>query len=178
MARHPDRTSKPRSDERAADPWLADTWVNPLPVPEVHEGGESTWDLWHEAKRQLDVAFAPTQPSTRPPLGPDELRNISARPLGRPLTADAVMVLARRNNRVCPQPPIWTQLYRLMHGDRFQDLPPPPVERWVWTKLSDLQKRLRFREHVEWAERHHMLPEFVTFIEGLSEADWVHMGDD
>jgi hypothetical protein len=32
-------------------------------LPEVTEGGDSSWLLWYEASRQLEAAFAPTVPS-------------------------------------------------------------------------------------------------------------------
>lgn len=171
MASNPSRPSKP-----SQDPWEHDTWLNPLPVPEVKEGGESTWDAWHEAARELEAAFAPTQPSAAAPLGAEPERPMP-RHAPPPVHADALMVVARRNNRVCPRPVRWAELYQLLEGDRYQDLQPPPVERYVWTSLSQLQKRLRFREHVEWAERHGKLAEVARFMDGLAEADWLHMGE-
>jgi hypothetical protein len=175
MARPRHRPIKP-SAQPPRD-WEADTWLNPLPVPEATEGGESTWELWNEASRKLDLAFAPTQPMSvsvgvDARTKPAQTRNGSS-----PLTADAVMVIARRNNRVCPQPALWTRLYRQLQGDRYVDLQPPPVDRWIWSKLSDLQKRLRFREQIEWAERHGKLAEVAGFVDSLPESDWVHMGD-
>jgi hypothetical protein len=155
------------------------TWLDSLPVPEVREGGDSTWELWHEAKRELEAAFAPTEPSAPAPLstGARSVEPPPARtPLG-PLGADTLMVVARRNNRVCPQPALWTQLYHELGGPGADDLPPPPVERWLWSKLSSLQKRLFFREYLEWAERHGKLGRVAAFMERLGEADWLHMGE-
>jgi hypothetical protein len=51
------------------------------------------------------------------------------------------------------------------------------VQPWLWGQLSGLQKRLRFRDHVEWAERHGRLGQVAHFIGGLPEAGWVHMGE-
>ena len=51
--------------------WSNDTWLNPLPVPEVEEGGASMLEAWHEAARELDAAFAPTEPSGQAPLSVD-----------------------------------------------------------------------------------------------------------
>jgi hypothetical protein len=154
------------------------TWLNSLPVPEAREGGDSTWALWHEASRKLDEAFAETQPSAAAPLSADLGTDESpASPRQGALTADALMVVARRNNRVCPRPEHWLQLYHQLEGSGYVDLEPPPVGPWLWNKLSDLQKRLRFREHVEWAERHGKLEPVARFMAGLAEADWLHMGD-
>lgn len=174
MARPPAPPKPPyRSDPNR---WDDETWLMPLPVPDAREGGESTWALWHEAARQLDVGFAPTQPSAPAPLTSSQPRVEPGTGGARPLTADAVMTIARRQNRVCPRPAAWSELYRLLEGERYADLQPPPVEPWIWTKLSHLQKRLRLREHIEWAERHGLLAEVARFIEDLPEEEWVHMG--
>ena len=174
MARFPfSRKRAPEERHAPSQPWdwEKDTWLTPLPVPEAREGGQSTWDAWHEAARELDQAFAPTMPSEPAPLAqPRE----AVQP---PLSAEALMVEARRNNRVCPLPLPWSELYGLLEGSRYVDLPPPPVEQGIWRQLSDLQKRLRFREYVEWAERHRRLAEMQRFMHGLAEADWLHMGE-
>lgn len=157
--------------------WLDDdTWLIPLPVPEAREGGESTWALWHEAERQLDEAFAPTLPPEQAPVAPAVRKAEPSGPLPGHETADDLMVIARRNNRVCPNPAQWSRLYQLLEGDRFIDLQPPPVDQWIWGKLSHLQKRMRFREHIEWAERHGRLGVVAGFVHSLAEADWLHMG--
>jgi hypothetical protein len=155
------------------------TWLDSLPVPEAREGGESTWALWHEAARQLDEAFAPTEPSMPAPLsaGAGTTDRNAAGSRGAPLTVDVLMVVARRNNRVCPRPAVWTRLYQALGGSRYVDLAPPPVEHWIWTKLSHLQKRLRFREHIEWAGQHGKLERLATLMESLAESDWLHMGE-
>jgi hypothetical protein len=86
------------------------------------------------------------------------------------------MVQARRNNRICPRPALWAELHGRLGGLAYADLPPPPVD-WMWTKLSAIQKRLLFREYLEWAQRHGKLPEVARFMEALGEADWLHMGE-
>ena len=163
----PSKPAPPASREVA-------NWLHSVPVPEAREGGDSTWELWQEASRKMDLAFAETQPSMAAPLsdlGTDELSPGA-------LTAQALMVEARRNNRVCPRPQHWLQLYHQLEGSGYVDLEPPPVGPWLWSKLSDLQKRLRFREHVEWAERHGKLEPVARFMAGLAEADWLHMGEE
>jgi hypothetical protein len=175
MFRPRHRPAKPDPvDRRETAPW-----PDSLPLAEAREGGESTWALWHEATHQLNRAFAPTEPSMPAPLSTGTLtKNADAvGSSGAPLTADTYMVIARRNNRVCPQPALWTRLYHLLEGSGYVDLPPPPVEPWIWTKLSHLQKRLRFREHIEWAERHGKLEQVARFTAALAESDWLHMGE-
>ncbi|HET8746873.1 MAG TPA: hypothetical protein VFM98_14795 [Ramlibacter sp.] len=170
MARHRDSARKPAEDD-----WQGDAWPYTIPAPEALEGGDSLWAEWEEASRRMDLAFAPTQPSQAVPLSGKAPEPAPAE--HHPLSADALMVRARRNNRVCPLPAKWLQLYDALDGERYADLPPPPVQPWMWRKLSSLQKRLRFREHVEWAERHGRLEQLARFMDRLAEDDWLHMGE-
>lgn len=163
------------SRDRTQDEYIG-TWLLPLPQPEVKEGGESGWALWHEAEREIDAAFGPTLPSDAMPLAPLAPPPQERTEQGR-LSADELMVQARWRNRVCPKPAHWTDLYIRLGGRSSMDLPPPPVD-WMWGKLSAIQKRLFFREYLEWAERHHQLAEVALFMAQLAEEDWLHMGDD
>lgn len=155
--------------------WPGDPWLQPL--PEVKEGGESVWEAWNAESRRQDLQFAPTQPSEPMPLSGHGGEPPQPRPHSGPWTGDDVMVLARRNNRVCPRPALWAALYLLLEGDHYADLPPPPTQAWLWSKLSNLQKRLRFREHIEWADRHGKLDTMAQYLQSLAEPDWVHMGE-
>jgi hypothetical protein len=171
------RQRDPRTNPAAIG---TENWSSRMPLPDAREGGDSAWDLWHEASLRLDLAFAPTEPSgvgqMHTESGMGEVVVIEERP--RFLTVQSVMVVARRNNRVCPHPEHWGQLYEQLGGESSPDLLAPPLQPWLWTKLSGLQKRLRFREHVEWAERHGRLPQVARFMAAMAEGDWVHMGED
>jgi hypothetical protein len=150
-----------------------------MPAPDAQEGGESAWEHWQEASRRLDLAFAPTEPSSLAPMSTGsalaQLDEAQTRP--HLLSADALMVVARRNNRVCPRPAHWSDLYQILKGERHADLAAPPLQPWLWTRLSGLQKRLRFREHIEWAQGHGRLEQVARFMNGLTEGDWLHMGE-
>src|SRR3954470_19887063 len=97
-----------------------DDWPSRMPAPDAHEGGESAWEDWQEASRRLDLAFAPTEPSSLAPMSTgsalSQLEQAETRP--HLLSADALMVVARRNNRVCPRPVLWSQLYQVLKGER------------------------------------------------------------
>lgn len=171
-----DPAGKPPPDD---DPFIP-TWLQPLPQPEVKEGGESIWELWHEAVQELDAAFRPTEPSAAAPLAVDTRNQQRPPPLPEPqrepLSLDGLMAQARRHNRICPIQPQWTRLYQLLGGPDAMDLPPPPVP--IWGKLSGLQKRLFFREYLEWAARKGQLHAVARFMDALAEEDWLHMGQD
>jgi hypothetical protein len=170
MAGRRDPAGKPPADDS-----VIPTWLQPLPQPEVREGGESTWELWHEAVRELDEAFRPTEPSAPAPLADTRNRSPQAGAQRGPLSLDELMAQARRHNRACPQQAQWMRLYQELGGAHATDLPPPPVE--IWRKLSGLQKRLFFREYLEWADRRGRLAAVARFMDGLSEADWLHIGE-
>ena len=150
-----------------------------MPRPEAKEGGPSLWDLWQAETRRLDHAFAPTQPPDAAPLAPGKPVAVAEPELAkaRNLSADLLMTAARRNNRVCPRPGPWSHLYEALEGSRYDDLQPPPVEAALWPILSSLEKRVRFREHVLWAQRHGRLKRVAAFMQTLAEGDWLHVGE-
>lgn len=172
--RRKDQPATPQQAARAA----GDDWLHPVPSADVREGGESTWEAWQEESRRMDLAFADTEPSGPVPLMPDLHARPERRQRGAHWGMDDVLAVARRRNRVCPRPMLWSALYVLLEGDRYADLPPPPVQAWMWSTLSNLQRRTHFREHIEWAERHGKLEDMGRFVESLDELDWIHMGED
>lgn len=154
-----------------------DDWMHPMPLPEVREGGESTWEAWQEESRRMDLAFAETQPSGAIPLTGSAPAPQQADRRGAHWSADDVAAIARRGSRVCPRPYLWSALYVLIEGDRHADLQPPPVQTWEWASLSNLQRRERFLAHIHWAERHDKLDAMGRFVEAIAEPDWVHLGE-
>lgn len=171
-------TGKNRLSQSANNPRpAADDWLHSIPVPEAHEGGDSLWATWHEESQRVDLAFADTQPSEPISLAGEAVDRRPRQHLDGRWTTEGVLALARRNNRVCPRPPLWSTLHVLIEGDHYADLQPPPVQPWLWTKLSNLQRRLQFREYIEWADRHGQLEAMGKYLQSLAEADWVHMGE-
>jgi hypothetical protein len=179
-------------------PWHV---ADPIPSPEaVDSDGDSVWALWHEVSKQHEAKFAPTAPMTVPPtlpatLSPGERAWATTQPAHRapvlpaarkpqqqPLfTLEAAMLVARRNNRVCPRPVRWTEFFRMLPPRktlRGQQLPPAPVTGPAWDVTPALTKRLCFREQIEWAERAGMLEAVMAFMQTLREDDWLHIGED
>jgi len=169
-----------------------------IPAPEVIEKeGESVWALFSEISHQQDNRFADTAPSsggqglsaseapgwakTRPMSGPTPLsraRHAAAQPL---FTLEAAMLVARRNNRVCPRPERWVQFAALLPARkslRTTQNPPPPITGAAWAVTPPLTKRLCFREQIEWADAEGVLENVMAFMQALPEQDWLHMGED
>jgi hypothetical protein len=78
---------------------------------------------------------------------------------------------------VCPRRALWSALYLLLEGDGHSDLRPPPPQP-IWASLSNMHRRLQFRDHIEWADRQGKLDLLASYIASLAEPDWVHMGED
>lgn len=84
-----------------------------------------------------------------------------------------------RNNRVCPVPMKWHELYKMLperirkgEGDGWE--PSSPLILGGWWYSSDADKALRLREHLEWAEKHNCLDKIYVFLCELKEEDWHH----
>ena len=95
-------------------------------------------------------------------------------------TTEQVMTEARKNNRVCPQPIYWKELYDLLPDRRRKGWgyePALPLILAAWWDTSDIMKMARLREHVEWASTHGCLAEVHRFLCALQESEWHHIGD-
>ncbi len=97
----------------------------------------------------------------------------------RAIEVNDVMTLARRTNRACPMPPQWVAFHQLLpvreqQGRRLP--PPPPIEGTAWSASSPMQKRLRLRDQIEWADRTGALLAAYDFLAALPEEQWHHFG--
>jgi len=52
-----------------------------------------------------------------------------------------------------------------------------PLLLGAWHGTPAPFKIVRLREHLEWADRHGVLPEVAAFLESLEESDWLHFGE-
>jgi len=94
-------------------------------------------------------------------------------------TLEEVLAEGQKNQRVCPQPQKWNELYQLLpdkrrKGNRWE--PALPLILAAWWDTPALLKMLRFREHVEWASRCGALDAVHDFLTTLDETDWHHLG--
>jgi len=163
---------------------------DPIPAPEALEGNsDSIWDLWHRTQRAHEAGYAETasapvvpQQSSDPyaPTAPARLTRAEAAevrpPSPKPPTINDAMVEVRRNNRVCPNPARWQQLYEML-PNRTANRPTPPLVGVSWQATPSLSKRMCLREHLAWAEAHQSLPQVLDFLKQLPEEEWHHMGD-
>ena len=189
-------TKKPARRSGDLDrPWEAG---DSIPAPEaLHQDGDTAWAMWNEVAQQHDRRFADTAPMTQPPgMSPEDVgwaatqpagsavlpKKLPARPVEKPLfTLEGAMLVARRNNRVCPRPRHWDEFMKLLPERktmRGSQKPPAPPTGAAWAVTPPLTKRLCFREQIEWAESAGTLEAVMAFMQSLPEEEWLHMGED
>lgn len=98
----------------------------------------------------------------------------------RQVTLEVVLGEARRNNRVCPQPKRWNDLYNMLPETKRKDggwEPAAPLILAAWWAAPALLKMMRLREHIEWASSHGCLDEVYIFLSELPETEWHHLGE-
>ena len=95
-------------------------------------------------------------------------------------TLEEVLAIAQANDRVCPQPQKWNELYELLPnrsrvGSGWE--PPLPLILAAWWDTPAIAKIARFREHLDWADRHGAIDVVHNYIAALPEKDWHHVGE-
>jgi len=189
---NPDKSKRPPGMRGLDEPYIRGD-VLPSPVA-IEMTSESAWDMWKEAHAAHEAKFADTAPmsvttlpgdpryaTTEPAslrdevgVGPGEAP--PGAPKAKPPTVDDAMLEARKNNRVCPIPARWQELYQML-PDRKTHQPTPPLVGASWGATPSISKRMCLREHLEWAESKGTLDPVLAFLKQLPEGEWHHMGD-
>ena len=84
------------------------------------------------------------------------------------------------NERVCPQPKKWNELWNMLPNRSRQGSgwePALPLILAAWHDTPAMMKMIRLREHLEWAEKHGELDSVDKFLRALPETDWHHLGE-
>lgn len=83
-----------------------------------------------------------------------------------------------QNGRICPQPKVWNELWKLL-PDREQAngkwTPALPLILAAWSETDDGEKRKRFEEHLRYADEHGALQVVSEYLHALHERDWHHI---
>lgn len=89
------------------------------------------------------------------------------------VTLYEVMRIARQDNRVCPQPTKWLELYRILQEHAAgAALPAEPLTGSAWASTPAMAKRQCFHEQLEWADKHHCLTPVHDWLKGLMPSEW------
>ncbi len=96
------------------------------------------------------------------------------------VTLEQALEEAKKNNRVCPLPKKWDELYKLLpnkkrKGNGYE--PALPLILAAWWDTATMLKALRLREHIEWASEHDSLDAIYEFMKNLKEEEWFHSGE-
>jgi hypothetical protein len=182
---------RPRKKQDLDHPWEAGDTIPAADV--VHSEGESVWALFHELTTQHEQRFAETAPMTLPPVR-EENGWAATQPASRSLplrttprqeqalfTVESALLVARRNNRVCPRPERWTAFSAMLPPRKvLRGLQQPPAAATgpAWAVTPPLSKRMCFREQIEWAEQAGLIEQAMAFMQSMSEDEWLHMGED
>lgn len=85
------------------------------------------------------------------------------------------------NNRLVPMPPQWNELYDLLKNTRQMPSdgwePPLPLMLAAWHHSTPIEKQLRFKEHLQWAQTQGQLEDIGAFLRSLPESQWCHFDE-
>ena len=95
-------------------------------------------------------------------------------------TPETLIAYCRENDRVCPEPGKWHELWEML-PDKIQVgagwKPSLPLILAAWDHTSNLEKMLRLADHIAWAQDHGVLDKVSPFLRGLPENEWHHLND-
>jgi len=89
--------------------------------------------------------------------------------------AQALVKYCQEGGRFCPQPVYWDKLWQML-PDR-KDKPPVPLILAAWWHAVGIEKMIRLRDHIVWADERGSIDEVDTYLRGLSEEQWFHGHD-
>lgn len=91
-------------------------------------------------------------------------------------TIDGLWAYCQDNNRAIPRD--WNRLYKMLANTRQKPSggwePSLPLILATWNTTLPIQKIMRFREHIEWANEQGQLDEIGAYLRKLSDAEWFH----
>ena len=95
-------------------------------------------------------------------------------------TFETLWEYCTRNNRVCPMPPKWNDMYGMLDntkrvGAGFE--PPIPLILGAWGNTSDSEKQERLKIHIQWCVDNNQDEEIGAYLKSLAEEDWAHIGE-
>lgn len=87
----------------------------------------------------------------------------------------------REQGRFCPQPNYWNLLWEMLPSRKQKPsggwVPALPLILAAWGHTSGLEKMLRLREHIQWADEHGVIDEVDAYLRSLTEEQWFHGKD-
>ena len=138
-------------------------------VEVVEKDTDTAWALFEALRQQQQHGVETSRPAQ---LAPQPSAN---GPSSTGVSLEEALLEVRRNNRVCPLPAIWKQVWDYLpnKGSSLSTVPTTAAE---WAQLPPLQMRSRLREHLEWAHAQGVLPQVLGALRKVPEDRWHHIG--
>ncbi len=96
-------------------------------------------------------------------------------------TFDDVWSYCTASNRLVPMPQHWNRVFELLKNKRQKPsggwIPSMPLILAAWNSTMPIEKQLRFKEHIQWADDNNQLEEISDYLRALSESNWCHFGE-
>jgi hypothetical protein len=92
----------------------------------------------------------------------------------------SLLEYVKSNDRVCPMPVRWAELWQMLPGRQRQGatwVPPQPMIVAEWWSTPSFAKSERLAEYIRYASDHGALADVDRFLRGLVEAEWAHLGE-
>jgi hypothetical protein len=90
-------------------------------------------------------------------------------------TATSLIEYCTANRCVCPEPVEWQILWGMLpnHQQKAGGCCNPPLPLILAaSSCENWEKRLRLRDHIQWADDHGVIDQVNEYLRGLSEAQW------
>lgn len=93
---------------------------------------------------------------------------------------ESLIQFVQENNRICPKPNLWNKLWQILPNKKRVGAgwePPLPLILGAWWLSSGSEKQLLLIEHLKYAASNGVLEQVDSFLRGLDEDEWAHIGD-
>jgi hypothetical protein len=99
--------------------------------------------------------------------------------MNAPETLTTLWAYCSDKGRVVPRD--WNKLYEMLRAKRQKPSggwePPLPLILAAWHTTMPIEKHIRFKEHIEWANEHGQIHEISVYLRSLREEQWFHFGE-
>ena len=85
-------------------------------------------------------------------------------------TFNELISYVQSNDRVCPVPMVWQELYEILSNTKKK--PPPPLILGAWWHSTDNEKAQRLIAHIKHADENGAFKEIASFILSIPDSDW------
>lgn len=92
-------------------------------------------------------------------------------------TLSEVIQEVEKDGRVCPAPDKWHELWEMLPDKKRKGSgwePPLPLILTAWNDTPIISKKIRIREHIQWAEKHGILDDVYHFLKNLKHNEWYY----